>query len=183
MIILETERLIVRHFHLFDVKAMHRVFGDAEVMRYGDGVQTEEWVRKWLQECLENYYQKWGFGPWAVVEKRHRQVIGYCGLFYFPNVCGQPEVEIGYRLARNYWGKGYATEAVLAVRDYGFNVLGLSRLIAMVDPQNIASIRVVEKAGMHYEKDVMFEGYTHPDRVYAIERPAQCVLYPASGRL
>ncbi|ETX09251.1 GNAT family N-acetyltransferase [Candidatus Entotheonella palauensis] len=173
MVILETERLLLRHFYRFDDQAMNRVFGDAEVMRYGDGVQTEAWVRAWLQNCLEHDYPKWGFGPWAVVEKQRREVIGYCGLFYFPDVNGRPEIEIGYRLARAFWGKGYATEAVLAVRDYGFNVLCLPRLIAMIDPGNVASIRVAEKAGMHYEDEVMFEGYTHPDRVYVIARPGR----------
>ncbi len=171
MVILETERLVLRHFHRFDDQAMYRVFGDAEVMRYGDGVQTETWVRAWLQKCLEKDYPEWGFGPWAVVEKQRRETIGYCGLFYFPDVCGQPEIEIGYRLARTFWGQGYATEAVLAVRDYGLNILCLPRLIAMIDPHNTASIRVAEKAGMRAEKDVMFEGYTHPDRVYVIARP------------
>lgn len=168
MIIVETERLILRHFHRFDAEAMHRIFGNAEVMRFGPGVQTIEWVRDWLRDCLENYYQKWGFGPWAVVEKSRRETVGYCGLFYFPDIVGRPEIEIGYRLARFAWGRGYATESVLAVRDYGFNVLCLPRLIAMIDPQNTASIHVAEKAGMRYEKEVMFEGYTHPDHVYSI---------------
>ncbi len=171
MIVVETARLILRHFHINDTEAMNRVFGDAEVMQFGPGVQTPQWVQSWLQDCLENYYQKWGFGPWAVLEKQHRETVGYCGLFYFSNIGGQPEVEIGYRLARAFWGQGYATEAVLAVRNYGFNVLGLSRLIAMIDPQNVASIHVAEKAGMRYEKDVMFEGYTHPDHIYAITNP------------
>jgi ribosomal-protein-alanine N-acetyltransferase len=175
MIVVETERLILRHFHLLDVEAMRRIFGDAEVMRFGPGVQTTAWIRDWLQGCLENCYQKWGFGPWAVVEKRRRETVGYCGLFYFPDVAGQPEVEIGYRLARAVWGHGYATEAVLAVRDYAFNVLRLPRLIAMIDPQNVSSIRVAEKAGMCYEKDVMFEGYTHPDHMYTIANPARGV--------
>jgi len=98
--------------------------------------------------------------------------MGYCGLFYFPDVGGQPETEIGYRLARAYWGRGYATEAARAVRDYAFDTLRLQRLIAMIDPQNGASIRVAEKLGMVYEKEVMFAGYTHPDRVYVIEREA-----------
>lgn len=170
MIIAETERLMLRHVRLSDQQAMMGVFGDVEVMRYGDGVQTEAWVRDWLRKRLEHDYPTWGFGPWTVVEKTRRDVMGYCGLFLFPEVGGQPEVEIGYRLARAFWDRGYATEAVLAARDYGFNILGLTRLIAMIDPQNAASIRVAEKAGMHYEKDVMLAGYTHPDRVYAIAR-------------
>ena len=171
MIILETNRLLLRHLHLFDVEPLQQVFADAEVMRFGSGVQTTPWIRAWVQECLENYYRNWGFGPWAVVEKHRHQVLGYCGLFYFPDINGQPEVEIGYRLGRPHWGQGYATEAVLAVRDYSFSVLCLPRLIAMIDPHNLASIRVAHKAGLRYEKDVMLEGYTHPDHVYALANP------------
>ncbi|MDQ2691068.1 MAG: GNAT family N-acetyltransferase, partial [Chloroflexota bacterium] len=95
---------------------------------------------------------------------------GYCGLFYFPDVGGKPEVEIGYRLRRSAWGKGFATEAACAVRDFAFNSLGMQRLIALIDPDNIASIRVAEKLGMQYEKDIMLPGYTHPDRIYAVSR-------------
>lgn len=170
MIVVETERLILRNFHLFDGEAMDRIFGDVQVMLFGPGIQTKAWVRNWLHDCQENYYQKLGFGPWAVVNKALGEVIGYCGLFHFPDLAGQPEIEIGYRLARSFWGHGYATEAVLAVRDYGFNVLCLSRLVAMIDPQNVASIRVAEKAGMQYEKEVMMEGYTHPAHLYSIAR-------------
>ena len=171
--IVETKRLVLKHFGIWDAEAMNRVFGDAEVMRFGDGVQTTEWVHGWLRRCLENYQQKSGIGPWAIVEKSSTETIGYCGLFHFPDVCGQPEMEIGYRLARAYWGRGIATEAVLAVRDYAFNALDIPRLISMIDPENAASIRVAEKAGMQYENDVMFEGYTHPDHVYAIARPVK----------
>ena len=170
MFTLTTERLFLRHFHTLDGEAMLRVFGDAEVMRFGDGVQTKEWVEAWLRTCLERYYRTWGFGPYAVVEQHSRDVIGYCGLFYFPEVGGQPEVEIGYRLARAAWGQGYATEAARVVCDFAFRTLGLPRLIAMVDPSNVASIRVAEKLGMQYEKEVMFEGYTHPDHVYVVTR-------------
>jgi ribosomal-protein-alanine N-acetyltransferase len=166
-----TERLILRHFHILDAEPMFQVFGDPEVMHFSDGVQTKEWVHNWLRTCLERYYQTWGFGPYAVVKQGNQDVIGYCGLFYFPDVNGQPEVEIGYRLARSAWGRGYATEAARAVRGYAFHTLGLKRLIAMIDPSNVASIRVAEKIGMHYENDVMFEGYAHPDHVYVITFP------------
>ena len=170
MVLLTTERLFLRHFHIFDADAMFHVFGDPEVMRFGDGVQTKEWIQAWLHTCLERYHQTWGFGPYAVVEEHNNEAIGYCGLFFFPNVNGKSEIEIGYRLRRSVWGQGYATESVIAVRDYAFNTLGLKHLIAIIDPANIASIRVAEKVGMHYEQDVMFEGYTHPDRVYGATR-------------
>lgn len=169
MVILETERLFLRHFHIGDAEAMNAVFCDTEVMRFGDGVQTLQWVREWVRTCSYTY-EKWGFGPWAVGEKSSSNTIGYCGLFCFDDVLGKPEVEIGYRLARAHWGNGYATEAVCAVRDYAFEMLGLSRLIAMIDPGNVASVRVAEKAGLRYEQDVMFAGYDHPDRVYVVER-------------
>jgi len=172
MVITETRRLFLRHFQMADGDAMDGVFGDAEVMHYGRGVQTQQWVRDWLAERLEDDRQERGFGLWAVVEKCSESVIGFCGLSRYPDVCGQPEVEIGYRLARPHWGQGYGTEAARAVRDYGFNTLSLTRLIATIDPQNVASIRVVEKIGMRYEKDVMFDGFTHPDGVYALTRSA-----------
>lgn len=168
MIIVETERLILRHFRALDSEALARVFGDAEVMRFGPGVQSPQWVRDWLRGCLVDYYQKLGYGPWAVVEKTSRAVIGYSGLFYFPDIAGRPEIELGYRLARLAWGRGYATEAAHAVRDLAFTTLGLKRLIAMIDPANGASIRVAEKIGMQYEKDIVFGGYNHPDRIYSI---------------
>jgi len=165
----ETQRLLMRQFAASDLTAMTHVFGDAEVMRYGDGPQSPEWIRGWLRRCMESYARR-GYGPWAAVEKVRGEVIGYCGLFYFPDVNGRAEIEIGYRLARAHWGQGYATEAVTAVRDYAFAALEMPRLIALIDPANTTSIRVAEKAGMRYEADVMFEGYSHPDWVYAISR-------------
>lgn len=165
-----TERLFLRHFHILDREPMYRLFGDPEVMRFGEGVQTPEWVEAWLRTCLERYSQTWGFGPYAVVEKQNQIVLGYCGLFYFPDIQGQPEVEIGYRLIRSVWGYGYATEAARAVRDFAFETLGIKRLVALIDPSNAASIRVAEKIGMRYEKDVMLEGYSHPDRLYVVTR-------------
>lgn len=168
MLPLTTERLLIRHFHILDLEPLYRVFGDPEVMRYGDGVQTKEWVQAWLLTCFERYHQTWGFGPYAVADRITRDVIGYCGLFFFPDVNGQPEIEIGYRLARSAWGRGYATESARAVRDYASATLGIKRLIAIIDPSNVPSIRVAEKIGMHHEGDVMLDGYTHPDSVYAI---------------
>jgi ribosomal-protein-alanine N-acetyltransferase len=165
-----TERLTLRHFHILDSDPIFRVFGDPEVMLFGDGIQTKEWVEDWLRTCLERYYQTWGFGPYAVVERQSQEVIGYCGLFFFPDINGRSEVEIGYRLARSVWGRGYATEAASAVRDFAFSTLGIKRLIAIIDPSNTPSIHVAEKIGMCYEQEAMLEGYTHPDHVYVVTR-------------
>jgi ribosomal-protein-alanine N-acetyltransferase len=165
---LATKRLALRHFTLQDQEPLMEIFGNPEVMRFGDGVQSAEWVRAWLQNCITRLYPRHGYGPYAVVQRQSHRLIGYCGLFFFADVGGQPEIEIGYRLARTAWGKGYASEAARAVRDFAFTRQGIRRLIAMIDPANTASIRVAEKIGMTYEKEVMFPGYSHPDQVYVV---------------
>jgi [ribosomal protein S5]-alanine N-acetyltransferase len=168
MFSLKTKRLLLRKFEMSDLEQLHRqVFSDAEVMHFGDGPQTREWTRQWIETSLENYKVR-GFGPYAVMKKDSPELIGYCGLFLFPEIDGQAEVEIGYRLGRSTWGNGYATEAALAVRDFAQNDLHLHRLIALIDPGNRASIRVAKKLGMQYEKEVMLEGYDHPDHLYAL---------------
>ncbi|MEM0966236.1 MAG: GNAT family N-acetyltransferase [Verrucomicrobiota bacterium] len=169
MTIIETERLLLREFETADIDSLAYIFADAEVMKFSRGIKSREETRAWLAKCSNNY-SSFGFGLWAVVEKSGQEVIGYCGLSCFPDICGQKEVEVGYRLARSRWGFGFATEAALAVREYGFNVVGLERLIALVDPDNTASIRVARKIGMEFEKEAFLEGYDYPDHVYSIEK-------------
>lgn len=166
---LETERLTLRHLSVADDDALYKaIFSDPEVMRFGDGIQSLEWTHAWIQQCQQDYYEEKGYGPFAVIERSQHLLIGYCGLFYFSDVNRQPEIELGYRLARRAWGRGYATEAAITVRDYALTTLGMKRLIAIIDPANIASIRVAEKLGMKFESEVMLAGYSHPDHVYVI---------------
>jgi RimJ/RimL family protein N-acetyltransferase len=172
MFIVATTRLLLRPFHLGDAEAMGRVFGDPEVMKYGDGVQTPAWVREWIAQRADDLYGRLGLGMWAVVENPGGTVLGYCGLARSTGRCAPGETEIGYRLARPHWGRGFGTEAASAVRDYAFDTLRLPRLIALIDPANVAAIRVAEKIGMRYERDAMLKGYDHPDRVYRLDRPA-----------
>jgi RimJ/RimL family protein N-acetyltransferase len=168
MIVARTDRLLLRPLHLLDAQALYGVFGDPEVMRFSQGgPQTVEWVHGWLERQMENY-ARWGFGRYAVLERSLQEVIGYCGLAFHPDLDGRPEVDLGYRLVRRSWGHGYATEAARAVVAYAFDTLALGRLVATIDPRNPASLRVAEKIGMRYEKDLMLEGYTHPDRLYVI---------------
>ena len=100
MTLLETDRLLLRRFDENDAFALLGVFGDPEVMRFGDGAQTGEWIRSWIEWVLQGYEKK-GCGPLAVVEKKNEDVIGYCGLFDFPDINGRPEIELGYRLLRS----------------------------------------------------------------------------------
>jgi RimJ/RimL family protein N-acetyltransferase len=167
--IAEISRVTIRCLRMSDGDAMHRIFGDAEVMRYGDGTHTREWVDQWLRDYIEHHYAAWGFGMWSIEERINGEPIGYCGLSRDPKRCKPKETEIGYRLIRDYWGRGLATEAVCAVRDYATGKLRLPTLIAIIDPENSASIRVIEKAGFRFDREVMFEGYTHPDKIFILD--------------
>lgn len=79
---------------------------------------------------------------------------------------------LGYRLARSRWGRSHASEAVTALLTYTLHTLRLRRVVAQIDPHNLASVRVAEKAGMRYERDLLLEGYTHPDRLYVVTAPS-----------
>jgi [ribosomal protein S5]-alanine N-acetyltransferase len=87
-------------------------------MRFSDGTRTRSWVDQWLRAQIEHHYATYGFGIWAVDKLISSQTIGYCGLTRDPHRCAPNETEIGYRLIRDFWGRGLATEAASAVRDY-----------------------------------------------------------------
>jgi [ribosomal protein S5]-alanine N-acetyltransferase len=168
-LITQTERLLIRPFHLMDAAALHPLFSDPVVMQHGPGPQSPKWIRAWLADTLRSYAMV-GFGNWAVVTKDSAHLIGYCGLTYYADLNGQPEADLGYRLLQAQWGQGYATEAVRAVLEYAFTVLTLRRVVAMIDPANTASLRVAQKVGMRYAQEIMLPSYDHPDHLYVAER-------------
>jgi [ribosomal protein S5]-alanine N-acetyltransferase len=173
MLIAETPRLVIRHFTAGDAAAMEAVFCDAEVMRYSeDGVDDPEAVRTRIGNVIADYPTS-PLGMWAIAEKPTGNVIGYVALGRPRSPCGLREAELGFRLARPYWGRGYATEAAGAACRHAFETLLLARIVATIDPQNVASARVAQKVGMTLQGEVMFPGYTHPDHLYAIARPTQ----------
>jgi RimJ/RimL family protein N-acetyltransferase len=102
-------------------------------------------------------YRKHGFGRWACVHKASSEVIGFAGLKHLDEL---NEVDIGYRLLPAYWGAGLATEASQAAVDYGFQQLRLKRIIGLVDPQNAASVRVLEKLGLTFAGMVTYAGHS-----------------------
>ncbi len=172
MIVTSTQRIALRRFCDTDAESMIAVLGDAEVMRFGDGPQSREWIQGWIEQTIK-HYDLWGFGVWAIVTREPDAPIGYCGLSRFEDINGRSEVELGYRLAKEHWGNGLATEAATAVRDLAFDELGLERLVSLIDPDNLRSIRVAEKLGMIHTDDVMLPGYSHPDRVYSCTKAAR----------
>ena len=148
------------------------VLGDAEVMRFSDaGPLNEAEVAHWLREQVEAYSLSQTFGRWAICEKLAGQVIGYIGLTQDEGRTAEREAELGFRLVRRSWGRGYATEAAQAVVVDAFGADKVDRLIGIVDPHNGASVRVLQKLGMSYARPISFEGYDYPDHLYVLDRP------------
>jgi len=149
--ILKTERLLLREFDEGDVAVFYILGSDPAITRYtGDpdgGLKSIEQARKVLRSHPMADYQKYGFGRWACVHKTSGEVIGFAGLKYLEELS---EVDIGYRLLPAYWGIGLATEASQAALEYGFAQLGLERIIGLVDPENVASVRILEKLGLSF---------------------------------
>ena len=163
--IVETERLALRHFEPGDLDALAPIMADPRVMRFSkSGPHTRQRTREMIRRCLDSY-AKHGFGLWAVVHKDDNKLIGYCGLIA-QQIDGQQESEIGYRLDPSYWGRGLATEAARATRDHAFGHLGLTRLISIIEAENVASVRVAEKNGMRHEKDSIYCDL--PVRIYSV---------------
>ncbi len=154
--IIETDRLTLRRFELSDLDEFASIMANAEVMHFSrSGPWTREQTEQFLKQCQIDYSEaRWGYGRLAVVQKSDNRMIGFAGLARFDEIDGCPEVEIGYRLHPDYWGRGFATEAAAASRDHGFRDLGMTRLISLIEPENAASVRVAEKIGMTCEKEI-----------------------------
>lgn len=146
-LVFETARLRVRRWRDADLAPLQAVYGDADAMRWvGDGhALGEAECRRWLEVTRANYAKR-GYGMFAI-EARDAPgaVIGFCGIVH-PG--GQPEPEVKYALHRAHWGRGLATEAVAGLIEHGARAHGLVHLIATAAPENLASHRVLLKAGM-----------------------------------
>lgn len=157
MIILETDRLVLRHLIPDDLDDLYALYRDPEIRRYfPDGTLTYEETKEELEWFLNGHPQHPELGLWATIYKENNQFIGRCGLLPW-TIEGTYEVEIAYLLAKEYWGKGLATEAAQAIAQYAFEQLHLSRLICMMFPENLASQRVASHIGMTLEKEIVDE--------------------------
>ena len=161
---LETKRLILRPMAEKDVDAYLCIFTDPEVMKSFDNIIfTREQMIQWVERNLK-HQEKYGYGLFSVLLKENQMLIGDCGL-ECQELDGRAEIEIGYDFRSDYWNHGYATEAAAAVRDYTFQELNIERVISLIRPENIASVRVAEKIGMKREKEIQRGG--HPYWIYA----------------
>ncbi len=174
---LETDRLVLRRFTSGDLDLIVELDGDLEVKRYIDNGAAVD--RDDLREMLDwwlGYYERFdGYGFWAAIEKASGRFIGWCHLRPGEGA-GPLEPELGYRLRRDAWGRGYATEGSLALIRKAFVDLGAERVNAETMAVNIGSRRVMEKAGLrfvrHFRADwpVRIPGGEEGDVEYAIDR-------------
>ncbi len=178
--LIETERLLLRLPHPVDLDAYAHAFADPETMRYmGDGStatreQAERGIRFWLDRWEVN-----GIGLFSLESRETGEVVGRVGFLVwnkaswetssFEEAGEQAEVELGWLVFREHWGHGYATEAALALRDWGIEERGLTRLISLIRYGNERSVRVAEKIGEAYEREVELLG--GPAMLYALEAP------------
>ncbi len=161
----ETERLLVRPFVPADATALFAVYGDPEVMRFIPGGPLADLDT--VTAALETYareQERRGFTFWALVERETGLVVGDIGFGVFEP---SGEIELGWTLARDRWGRGYATEAASACLAAGLAHLGESRIVAIVDAENVASARVAERIGM--AKAETIEAYGRRHVVFAAE--------------
>jgi RimJ/RimL family protein N-acetyltransferase len=150
--VIETARLRLRMLRDSDLDDLAALFADPDVMRYvGTGEPTD---RSEAQKALTSIIAHWnrhGFGRWAIEDKNTTAFMGYGGL---RSLFGTPEVV--YHFAKKYWGQGLATELARSSLNFGFNVKGFDRIVAIARPANAASIHVMEKIGMHFEKQTSY---------------------------
>lgn len=164
-VLIETERLLIRPLTLDDLDAVHAAFSDPVVMRYIPGGACQlDGSRARLASYIE-HQEAHGFSKWAVAERSSGAVIGDCGLKLLE---GGPDVELGFHFAREYWGQGYATEAARACLDWGLRELDRDAIVAIVDPENAASVRVLEKIGM--ERDGWTTHFGRQWHFYVVRR-------------
>lgn len=146
LVVMETERLLIRRITRKDMAALFAIMGKPEVMYAWEHGFTKKDVRKWINRQLTRY-RKDGFGYFAVILKESGNLIGQAGLMK-SIINGNEAVELGYILDNAYWHNGYGTEAARACLEYAFEELGLKTVCCSIRPENVASIRVAERLGM-----------------------------------
>jgi len=153
--ILETSRLIIREISESDLGSLCVMLADEKVMEFSvNGPMSKSQSLAFIKWC-QSSYEDHGVGPWALENKHDSSFIGFAGLSK-ELIDGIEEVHVGYRLARNHWHKGFATEAVSSVVDFGLNSEGLECIYAIIEPEHHSSIRVIEKSGFKVSKKTKF---------------------------
>jgi RimJ/RimL family protein N-acetyltransferase len=168
MTVLNTERLILSQLSYGDCKFIHELVNEPAFKRYiGDKkVASLEDARKYLKNGPIGSYEQHGFGMFLVRTKDSREPIGICGLVKREEFASP---DLGFAFLRRFWARGYALESALAIVEYAIEQLELPRIIAIVDPKNSASVRLIEKLGLGFERMVRMKGDSFDIQMYAME--------------
>jgi len=167
-IIIETSRLLLRTFTEDDAALIYELNLDPDVIRYThDPIRDRAHASEILERVIIPQYALYDHGRWAVHKRSNLEFLGWCGLKYRAEL---NEIDLGYRFKKEGWGKGYATEAAWASIQYAFEKIGLQRIVARAEIDNIGSWKVLEKCGMTYIGDEEVDGY--PVKAYEIFAPS-----------
>ena len=167
-VVIETERLLLRTFTEFDARLIYELNLGPDVTRYThDPVKDLGHATEILEKTIIPQYALYNHGRWAVHLKPTLDFLGWCGLKYRIEL---NEIDLGYRFKKEFWGKGFATESAYASIKYGFEKIGLQRIVGRAEIDNIGSWKVLEKCGMNYIGDDEVDGY--PVKTYELYRPS-----------
>ena len=169
VIVLETDRLVLRHLTLNDAPFIVELLNEPSFLRFiGDrGVRSQQDARQYILNGPIASYKKNGFGLWLAFLRETGDPIGICGLLKRDTL---PDPDVGFAFLPAYWRQGYAFESASAVLKHGGESLGLKRIVAITSPDNVASIGALEKMGMKFEAIKRLDGDTREVRLFAMER-------------
>jgi RimJ/RimL family protein N-acetyltransferase len=163
-VFIETDRLILRELLPSDAKGMFELDSDAEVHRFlgNHPIQNLRQAEE-IIETVRSQYIKNGIGRWAIIEKSSGDFLGWTGLkLVEEEINGRKNYhDLGYRLLRKYWGKGFATESAIASLQYGFETLELEQIVGAAHIENKASNRILNKLGFEWKNTFEYDGATH----------------------
>jgi RimJ/RimL family protein N-acetyltransferase len=167
---LETERLLLRRPQADDAAAFYPHWQDAEAVQYVGGVKTREQTEEMVERMIR-HWDWYELGEFTVERREDGEVLGRVGFQLWDprdwtngkraRLEGDVERELGWKLGHEHWGRGYATEAAAACRDWAVGELGLTRVISLIALENIASVRVAEKIGESFEREVENTPFPH----------------------
>jgi RimJ/RimL family protein N-acetyltransferase len=153
---IQTDHLTLRPLESADAEVLHRIYQTEGVLRYFPTTTPPPLERvQGFVFSQQEHWDKHGYGNWGILPGGERQIAGWAGLQYLPEL---NETEVGYLLDSPFWGQGYATEAARACLRFGFEHCALDHIIALVHPDNTASRRVIEKCGMSFEETIHIWG-------------------------
>lgn len=165
---LETQRMVLRPMSLEDAAFILELVNEPSfIQNIGDRkVRSLEDARSYIRNGPMASYERHGFGLYLMEMKDTQESMGMCGLIKRDTM---EDVDIGYALLPRFWSQGYAVEAAQAMKDYARNVIGLKRLVAITDPANQGSIRVLEKIGFRFEKMVRLSADDIELKLFAVQ--------------